>query len=377
MRVLFSSTSGYGHVIPMLPLARAFREAGHDVLWATAEQATPLVTASGTEAVASGASGAEEAAVRAAVRAKGEELAGPARAAFVFPRMFGEALTPPMAADLVGIARDWGPDLLIHEQAELAAPLVAALLAVPSVPHSFGPAVPVQALDESASLLAGLWRAHGLEVPPYAGCYRAGYLDICPPSVQTMPVDHIRKVQPLRPADAGPVPAPAEPLVYVTLGTVHQGADLLREVVAGVAGLAVPVLVAVGPRMSPDSLGEQPAHVRVESWVDQSAVLGRCSAVVSHGGSGTFLGALACGLPQLCLPQAADQFRNAEGGGRAGASLMLAPSEVSPDAVRAAAERLLTDPDLRQGAQRVAAEIAAMPGPEAVVGLLVARFLAE
>src|SRR4029078_6906474 len=109
MRVLFSSTSGYGHVIPMLPLAHAFRESGHDVLWATAEQATPLVTASGTDAVASGASGAEEAAVRAAVRDQGEELAGPARAAFVFPRMFGEALTPPMAADLVGIARDWGP----------------------------------------------------------------------------------------------------------------------------------------------------------------------------------------------------------------------------------------------------------------------------
>ena len=377
MRVLFSSTSGYGHVIPMLPLAHAFREAGHDVLWATAEQATPLVTASGTEAVASGASGAEEAAVRAAVRDQGEELAGPARAAFVFPRMFGEALTPPMAADLVGIARDWGPDLLIHEQAELAAPLVAALLAVPSVTHSFGTAVPVQALDESASLLAGLWRAHGLEVPPYAGCYRAGYLDICPPSVQTMPVDHIRKVQPLRPADAGPVPAPAEPLVYVTLGTVHQDADLLREVVAGVAGLAVPVLVAVGPRMSPDSLGEQPAHVRVESWVDQSAVLDRCSAVVSHGGSGTFLGALARGVPQLCLPHAADQFRNADGGVQAGAALALGPDEASAASIRTATERLLAEPPFREAALQVAAEIAAMPAPQAVVPLLVARFLAE
>ena len=63
-QVLFSSTSGHGHVIPMLPLARAFREAGHDVLWATAAQATSLVTAAGIEAVASGASGAEEAALR-------------------------------------------------------------------------------------------------------------------------------------------------------------------------------------------------------------------------------------------------------------------------------------------------------------------------
>jgi UDP:flavonoid glycosyltransferase YjiC (YdhE family) len=370
MRVLFSSTSGYGHVIPMLPLARAFRAAGHDVLWATAEQALPLVVAAGIDAVASGASGPEEAALRAAVRTQGEEMAGPARAAFVFPRMFGEALTPPMAADLVGIARDWDPDLLIHEQAELAAPLVAALLAVPSVTHSFGTAVPVEALGTSASLLAGLWQAHGLEVPQYAGCYRAGYLDICPASVQTMPVDHIRNVQQLRPVDAGPVPAPAEPLVYVTLGTVHQGADLLREVVAGIAGLGIPVLVAVGPRMSPDSLGEQPAHVQVESWVDQPAVLGRCSAVVSHGGSGTFLGALACGLPQLCLPQGADQFRNSEGGERAGASLTLRPEEVTAVSVRAAVERLLSEPDLRVGAQRVAAEIAAMPAPEAVVPLL-------
>jgi UDP:flavonoid glycosyltransferase YjiC (YdhE family) len=370
MRVLFSSTSGYGHVIPMLPLAHAFRAAGHDVLWATAAQAMPLVTASGTEAVGSGASGDEEAALRAAVRTRGEQMAGPARAAFVFPRMFGEALTPPMAADLVRIARDWEPDLLIHEQAELAAPLAATLLAVPSVTHSFGTAVPVGALDESATLLAGLWRAHGLEVPQYAGCYRAGYLDICPPSVQTMPVDHIRKVQPLRPVDAGLVPAPAEPLVYVTMGTVQQRPELLRDVVAGVAALPVRVLVALGPQTDPALLGEQPGHVQVESWVDQTKVLGRSTAVVSHGGSGTFLGALACGLPQLCLPQGADQFRNSEGGERAGASLTLQPEEVTAASVRAAVERLLSDPDLRAGAQRVGAEIAAMPGPETVVPLL-------
>ena len=288
--------------------------------------------------------------------------------------MFGEALTPPMAADLVGIARDWEPDLLIHEQAELAAPLAAALLAVPSVTHAFGTAVPVGALVESAGLLAGLWQEHGLEVPQYAGCYRAGYLDICPPSVQTMPVDHIKKVQPLRPVDAGPVPAPAEPLVYVTMGTVQQRPELLRDVVAGVAALPVRVLVALGPQTDPALLGEQPEHVQVETWVDQAEVLGRSTAVVSHGGSGTFLGALARGVPQLCLPQGADQFRNAEGGERAGASLTLPPKEVSAASVRAAAERLLSDPDLRVGAQRVAAEIAAMPARETVVPILVERF---
>ena len=47
---------------------------------------------------------------------------------------------------------------------------------------------------------------------------------------------------------------------------------------------------------------------------------------------------------------------------------------MTPDSVRAAVERLLADGQLRAGARRVAAEIAAMPSPESVVELLVAKF---
>jgi UDP:flavonoid glycosyltransferase YjiC (YdhE family) len=372
MRVLFSSTSGFGHVIPMFPLANAFRAGGHEVLWATAAQSMPLVTAAGIDAVASGASGPEEAEIRRELRTLGDAVEPAARGAFVFPRMFGAALTPPMVADLMGIARRWEPDLLVHENAELAAPLVGAAYGIPSVTHAFGGAVPVGPLIESSERLAGLWQAHGLEVPPYAGCFRSGYLDICPTSVQAMSTEHIEHIQPLRPVvDTTPTSGTTgEPLVYVTMGTVQQRPELLRDVVAGVAALPVRVLVALGPQTDAAVLGEQPGNVQVESWVDQTEVLGRCTAVVSHGGSGTFLGALARGVPQLCLPQAADQFRNADGGGRAGVSMALAPAEVTPDAVRTAVERLLSDPDLRLGAQRVAAEIAAMPAPEAVVALL-------
>ena len=375
MRVLFSSTSGHGHVIPMLQLASAVRARGHDVLLAMAAQATPLATAAGIPTVPAGAHGAEEATLRAGVRDRGSVLAGRDRAAWVFPRMFGAALTPPMATDLIAIAQAWSPDLLVHDQAELAAPLVATILDRPSITHAYGTAVPVAILEESSVHLAGLWRDHGRDVPPYAGCFRAGYLDICPPSLQTTNTDHITAVQALRPVTASrPTVSGLQPLVYVTLGTVQNRPDLLLEIVAGVAALPVAVLVAVGPGVDPASLGMQPAHVRVESWVDQTDVLRRCSAVVSHGGSGTFLGALAHGLPQLCLPQAADQFRNAEAGLRAGATLVLGPDEVSPRAVRAAVERLLTDPDLRAGADRSAAEIAGMPSPDDVVQVLEARF---
>jgi MGT family glycosyltransferase len=232
----------------------------------------------------------------------------------------------------------------------------------------------VPILEDTAARLEGLWAAHGLEVPAYAGCFASGYLDICPHAVQSTSVDHIAHVQPLRPVEtAEPVAEPAEPLVYVTLGTVQSNADLLREIVAGVAGLPVHVLVALGPRIPPESLGRQPDHVQVESWVDQPAVLGRTTAVVSHGGSGTFLGALARGLPQLCVPQGADQFRNAEGGARAGAALALGPDELSAASVCAATERLLEDSTLRAAARRVAHEIADMPGPDDVCRLLADR----
>ncbi len=35
MRILFSSTWGFGHIFPMVPLARACAALGHDVRWAT------------------------------------------------------------------------------------------------------------------------------------------------------------------------------------------------------------------------------------------------------------------------------------------------------------------------------------------------------
>ncbi|HEX5087655.1 MAG TPA: glycosyltransferase [Nocardioides sp.] len=374
MRVLFSSTSGLGHVIPMLQLATAFRDAGHEVLFATAAQATPLVKEAGIDAVAAGAHGAEEKALRAEVLGPAEALPGAERPPFVFPRMFGSALTPRMVEDLLPLAREWQPDLLVHEHAELAAPLVGALCSVPSVTHSFGTAVPVGILDDTRERLGGLWRAHGLDALPYAGCFRNGYLDICPASVQATPVGHIAEVHPLRPVTASASPRPAEPLVYVTLGTVHNRPGLLREVVAGVAGLGVPTLVAVGPGVDPASLGDQPRHVQVAAWVDQAEVLTRCTAVVSHGGSGTFLGALAQGVPQLCLPQAADQFRNAEGGLRAGAVVVLRPEESTATTVRGAVERVLSDDTLRRGTEKVASEIAVMPSPAAVAGALADRF---
>ena len=75
------------------------------------------------------------------------------------------------------------------------------------------------------------------------------------------------------------------------------------------------------------------------------------------------LGALAAGLPLLCLPQGADQYGNADRVVAAGAGLALVRDELAPQAVRAATRAVLDEPGYRLAARRIADEIAAMPTP--------------
>jgi UDP:flavonoid glycosyltransferase YjiC (YdhE family) len=130
------------------------------------------------------------------------------------------------------------------------------------------------------------------------------------------------------------------------------------------------VLVTVGPQGDPAALGEQPAHVRVEQFVPQTRVLPHCDVVVSHAGSGTALATLGLGLPQLCLPQGADQFQNAAAIAEAGAGLALMPGKAGVEVVRAAVARLLADRSFRDVSARVGASIAAMPPLDEVAAVL-------
>lgn len=380
MRILFSSTWGYGHVFPMVPLARAFSEAGHTVCWATNEQACVTVAAAGLDAVPAGLDSHGVAEAEQRLRASIVGLPPQERAAFAFPNMFGEWATPPMVKDLLPLARSWRPDLLVHEAAEHASALVGAVLGVPSVTHAFGGAVPAPFLAEAGQRLAWLWAEHGMEAPPFAGSFTSTYLDICPPELQPISFDHVGARQPLRPVPytgetLGALPDILQdddprPVVYLTLGTVWNHARAIATALDAFADLGTRVLVAVGPKGDPAALGPQPDHVSVERWVCQSEVLPRCTAVVSHAGSGTFLGALSLGLPQVCLPQAADQFRNAAAVVDSGAGLALHPDAATPAAINEAVGRILVEPSFREAALRVAEDIRAMPGPAEVVSVL-------
>jgi len=73
------------------------------------------------------------------------------------------------------------------------------------------------------------------------------------------------------------------------------------RLLTGLSQLPVEVVVTVGRDIDPEELGLQPEHVHVEQWVPQSLLLPHTDLVVSHGGSGTVIAALAHGLLQVVI----------------------------------------------------------------------------
>lgn len=379
MRALFAAPGGVGHVHPLLALATAVRDRGHEVCFAVAADHCDAIEARGLAAEVCGLSARERFSrlMQHPATSAGHRH-GRGHADVGFPYGFGVVAMPAMLEDLRPLASRFQPDVIVHDAAELASALVAAERGVRHVTHSFGTTPPTARLTAAGELSGHLWEQSGLTAPPYAGLFSDLYVDIRPPSLPGHPPDGTR-VLAERPtvtdAVGGRVPASvatgsSTPLVYVTLGTVFSSESVLRLVVDSLAGVAVRALVTVGPTGDPAGLGDVPANIHVERYVPQGELLPHCDLVISHAGSGTFLGTLAHGLPQLCLPQAADQFINSDAGSQIGAALMLEPSDVTTDAVRSAVEQLLESPSYRTAAERIAAEIAVMPSADEVAGQL-------
>jgi len=381
MRILVSTWPAHGHVLPMIPLAAAAQRAGHEVVLASGVEGAVEAERRGVVAWDVGPSRAEaDATFRAAVPDLGAVPAD-RRMATVIGGMFGRASFE-RARRLVPLAEAWQPELVVHSVTETAGAIAAARTGARHVVHGLGP-LPPGAWDWFGAHLPEL--ADRWDVPAVAGdILDVPYLDLCPPSLQPDAVAAFRDRWLLRPSpgDHGALPwgddvldaLPFEQTVHLTLGTLFHGAThVFRTVLDGLRPLPVNVIVTVGPGGDVDALGPQPAHVLIADFAPHASLLPRCDVLVTQGGAGTILAALAHGVPHLIVPQGADQFVNAETAERAGVARRCLPGDLSPDAVTALVAELLGDGPVRDAARRVRAEIERMPSADDVVAALSCR----
>lgn len=384
MRVLLACVPQTGHITPLLPLAEAFRRRGDEVTIASGPDVADTVTDHGLAFRQAGpVFGAWFGGLLARTRGQpGDGLPADRIERYFVPRLFGEVGAALVLDDLLAVAREERPDLLVFDSAMFAGPMVAAAERIPGVLHPVGLMHHPEVVELVADAVSPMWRELGLDAPRDAGLHAGTTLAIAPPSLDPSASAPAR-LQPLRPVplprDDAPCPAVLDglaglPVVYVTLGTFSNDVDLFRTLLDGLRDLPVGVVATIGRDNDPAQLGRFADNVRVERFVPQAELLPHCALVVHHAGAGTAFGVLAHGLPSVVLPQSADNFVIAQRIADAGAAVSLMPEAVSAGTVREAARKVLADDSFRHHAGRIAEEIAAMPGPDEVAALLAARF---
>lgn len=111
------------------------------------------------------------------------------------------------------------------------------------------------------------------------------------------------------------------------------------------------VVLQIGRHVDPADLGPVPANTSLHRWVPQLDILRRADAFLTHAGMGGAAEGLSCGLPMIAVPQAVDQFSNADRLVELGVARRLDTAQATPAALRQALLDLTGDPEVaRRGA---------------------------
>ena len=143
-----------------------------------------------------------------------------------------------------------------------------------------------------------------------------------------------------------PAVAEGKKLLLVSLGSTFTNEPEFYRACAEAFG-DLPgwhVILQIGRHVAPEELGPLPGNVETHPWVAQRAVLGEADAFVTHAGMGGSQEGLATGTPMIAVPQAADQFMNADLLQGLGVARHLPKEKASAEALRLALDELTTDP---------------------------------
>ncbi|MFC7330954.1 activator-dependent family glycosyltransferase [Marinactinospora rubrisoli] len=419
MRVLFTTFAEKSHLFPQVPLAWALHTAGHDVCVASQPDLADAITSTGLTAVPVGEPlnlseamedvnenyGDDGDITEADAGLDMNELR-PDRLTWdyvlsVFTAMtaavFQNSSPEPTMDALVDYAREWRPDLVVWDTMTFAGPVAAQATGAAHARLLFGLDLLGRMRATFLDLLAG--RPPELRDDPmrewltwsaerYGGTFTedmvTGQWTIDPtPGSMRLPVDRLHYV-PVRyvPYNGqARIPGwlhetPKRRRVCLTLGIAHRevmGSDRtsIGDLLEAVADVDAEVVATLNAKQLA-ALDHVPDNVRVVDFVPLNALLPTCSAIIHHGGSGSFSTALAHGVPQLVLPDMVwDSGIKADRLAEAGAGLVIPDGRtVSPARLRAQLVRLLDEPSFAANAARLRREMLGTPTPNNIVPVL-------
>ncbi|MDX3588332.1 MULTISPECIES: activator-dependent family glycosyltransferase [Streptomyces] len=408
MKVMFTCLPEKSHIYGMAPLAWALTAAGHEVMMPNSPGFTDLITGTGLVAAPVGRDHTMHPRLAAARETQDSELTNWSRLAqgetdlatlrecYELSVPYGYALfNDPVMDELVALAQSWRPDVVVRDPLSYAGAMAARAagalhLRMLWCADVFGIArsryVRLMAelpeserVDPLADWMNERGRPYGIvsDEQLLQGDYT---LDLLPPSLRpATPLPQLTlRYQPYNGAavlwDWLREP-PKRPRVCLTLGNMNTEAYAgdyisIPTILDALSDLDIEVVVTVLPQQKAE-LGPVPANAVVVDDVALHTLLPSCSAVIHHGGWGTFSTALTYAVPQLILSTyIADQELRGRTLEREGAGFFVHHSEITAGQVREQLLRLLQDPSHRAEALRLSEEVATMPTAYDTVAVL-------
>ncbi|MFF4237767.1 glycosyltransferase [Actinomadura geliboluensis] len=396
---LFATWAGGGAVPPVLSVARALRERGHDVRVLADESLRGEIAAAGVEHIAWTTAPQGDASDPAKDVIKDFEARTPLGE---LARLRDRIVCGPAAdyaRDTLAELRARPADALVAEHMLLGAltageaagiPVAGLVTSIYPFPTNGGPP-PGPGLAPATGALGRLrdrvltrlvvkpWgkglpalnaarTANGL--PPVASVveafHRPDRLLVLSPRALDYPgrdfPAHVRHVGPRLddPAWAGGLELPDGDAPLVLAGLSSSFMDQRRQlerIAEALGSLPVRGLVTTGPAVDPATV-RAPGNVLVVRAAPHGIALRHAAATVTHAGHGTAVKSLAAGVPLVCVPLGRDQREVARHVELAGAGITVGRN-ASSAAIARAVGRVLDDPSYGREARRLAGEIAA------------------
>ncbi|MGP3912331.1 activator-dependent family glycosyltransferase [Nonomuraea sp. 10N515B] len=404
VRILFTTYAEKTHFLGMVPLAWALKTAGHDVRVASQPELTDVITNTGLTAVPVGRDHTLHQFLK-----RTEELDGGDEERFDFTENDPAKLTweylssgysqvvpwwfrlvnDPMIRDLIAFCRSWRPDLVVWEPVTYAGPIAAAACGA------------VHARMMWSVDLFTRTRSHFLRVRPPGGRdllaewigAKAGRfgeelttghftIDNVPSSLRQDPaygLDRGLDYLPMRYVPYNGVSvvpqwlraSPEKPRVALTLGVssterLDGYAISVQEQLDALADLDID-LVATVSEAERAGLARVPDNTRLVTFVPLNALAPTCSAIINHGGNGSYCTTLLHGVPQLIVPFFFDGKLRAQYLQDQGAGLTLSCAEATGAGIRERLVRLLDELSFQENATRLREEMLALPTPNDLV----------
>ncbi|MEV7692251.1 glycosyltransferase [Microbacterium sp. NPDC089189] len=383
MTLLVISPDYASHLLPLVTLAGAWRDAGHDVIVATGPATAPIVTEAGFRRIDLSLGRGANAGVMRTEQQQSEEAASLAGFFAATRRGMIETLTyqaQERSTDLMwepvdrarrtlAIIDEVAPDAIIVDHLAFSARMAlhTAGIAYADVVLGHPTALPVagerygcppfwpaafrpekQDVAALAALCADVserftaqWNRAAAELDaaatPVADAFSVhgdtvlyNYpRQLAEGDGRTLP-SHVFLGSTLRGETVAPDVtdwiAAGEPYVYVSFGSfLSVRDDVLARVAEALRRLGVRAAIATGAT-DPASLGTIPSDWLVRDYLPQVRLLQSAGVAVTHGGNNSVTEAVAQGVPLVVLPFSTDQFAGAAALERTGAGVACDPN---------------------------------------------------